>query len=96
MIQEIIKSWRLLVNFNFISYGKHDIQHKGENYTEFCDHVYTTSNKIRLLCSFAIFHIGISAPEISSLIWVIYLVSLEFNYSDTKNPQNIKKKYFLK
>lgn len=58
---------------------------------EFCDHVYTTSNKIRSLCSFAIFHIGISAPEISSLIWVIYLVTLEFNYSDTKNPQNIKK-----
>ena len=58
---------------------------------ELCDHVYTTSNKIRLLCFFAVFHIGVCAPEISSLIRVICLVTLEFNYSDTKNPQNIKK-----
>lgn len=39
-----------------------------------CHHVYTTSNKIRSFCSFAIFHIGISA--------------LEFNCNDTKQKQS--------
>lgn len=51
---------------------------------EFCDDVYTTSNKIRSLCFFAIFHTGISALEIFSLMCVIYLAFLEFNYSDTQ------------
>lgn len=58
---------------------------------ELCDHVYTTSNKIRSLCSFAVFHIGICAPEISSLICVICLVTLEFNYSEQKTPKTLKK-----
>lgn len=53
---------------------------------EFCDHVYTTSNKIRSLCSFAVFHIGISAPEISSLICVIYLVTLSLIIVIPKKP----------
>ena len=74
------------LNFNFISYRKHDIQHKRENYMEFCDHVYTTSNKIRSLCSFAVFHIGISAPEISSLICVIYLVTISLIIVIPKKP----------
>lgn len=38
---------------------------------------------------FAIFHTGISALEIFSLMCVIYLAFLEFNYSDThkKDPK---------
>lgn len=90
MIQGVIKSWRPLVSFNFISYRKHDIQYKGENYMEFCDDVYTTSNKIRSLCFFAIFHTGISALEIFSLMCVIYLAFLEFNYSDTHKKKTQK------
>lgn len=58
---------------------------------EFCDDVYTTSNKIRSLCFFAIFHTGISALEIFSLMCVIYLAFLEFNYSDTHKKTNTKR-----
>ena len=78
------------MSFNFISYRKHDIQYKGENYMEFCDDVYTTSNKIRSLCFFAIFHTGISALEIFSLMCVIYLAILEFNYRHTQKNKHKK------
>lgn len=87
MIQGIIKSWRPLVSFNFVSYRKHDIQYKGENYVEICDHVSTNFNKIRSFCSFAIFHIAISVLEIFSLIYLICFSTREFNCNDTKQKQ---------
>lgn len=84
MIQGIIKTWRPLVSFNFVSYRKHDIQYKGEHYMENCDHICTNSNKIRSFCSFAVFHIAISAVEIFSLTCLICFATLEFNCNATK------------
>lgn len=49
---------------------------------EIYDVVYTSSNKIKSLCSFAIFPIGISVLETFSLTCVICLATPEFN--DTK------------
>lgn len=54
---------------------------------EICDDIYTTSNKVRLFCFFAIFPIDISVLGIFSLICLVCLATSEFNFNDAKQKQ---------